>query len=214
MTVFGVQGKCTSYHLAHLKTVSIVPVAYGPRSNCIFWDRQRWLPLVRLLKRTALLHSNPTRLCNGCTSADRNVDRGYAYSPSGPSEELGSGRRSADIYGGGEGYPDNATAASMSRHKPSQDLVSFPGIPVRCSDEHDMLGANIRRRLCENVSTRSKSAAASNAQSATAGMGMIIPNESTIAEEDIEVLYRREVQDSGSPTIDDRIGTRPRRAPP
>lgn len=76
----------------------------------------------------------------------------------------------------------------------------------RRSEEYG--GALVGRRPSESVSTTSESTSASNAQSA--GMGMIIPNKSTIAEEEIEVPYGREVRDSASTAMDDRTRERER----
>ncbi|KAI8974031.1 hypothetical protein BD414DRAFT_468647 [Trametes punicea] len=122
---------------------------------------------------------------NGRASEDRGNDSGYGGSTPGagrrPSED--NGRRSADgAYG--------------SRRKPSQDM--YAGDRRRPSQDTVGLG----RRPSESVSINSESTSASNAQSATAGMGMIIPNKSTIAEEDIEVPYGRDVRDSASTAMD------------
>ena len=59
--------------------------------------------------------------------------------------------------------------AGSDRRRPSQDTT-------------------LGRRPSESASVTS------DAQSATAGMGMIIPNKSTIAEEEIEVPYGRDSQ--------------------
>ncbi|KAI0665719.1 hypothetical protein C8Q78DRAFT_1063711 [Trametes maxima] len=126
---------------------------------------------------------------NGRASEDRGNDSGYGGSTPGggrrPSEE--NGRRSGDgsAYGGGS-----------SRRKPSQDL--YGNERRRPSQDTTGLG----RRPSESVSIHSESTSASNAQSATAGMGMIIPNKSTIAEEEIEVPYGRDPRDSSSTAID------------
>ncbi|KAH9889560.1 hypothetical protein C8Q73DRAFT_766336 [Cubamyces lactineus] len=128
---------------------------------------------------------------NGRASEDRANDSGYGGSISGagrrPSED--NGRRSADAYGGADG-------GYGSRRKPSQDM--YGGDRRRPSQDTTGLG----RRPSESVSINSESTSASNAQSATAGMGMIIPNKSTIAEEDIEVPYGREARDSSSTAMD------------
>ncbi|EMD33042.1 hypothetical protein CERSUDRAFT_126237 [Gelatoporia subvermispora B] len=152
--------------------------------------------------------TQPGSLRNGRGS--ESIDRGYTGSPSGrrPSEDMSTGRRSADAYGGADTYPANAATASMSRRKPSTDLYGGerrrPSQDIGGRRSEDVPGANIGRRPSESVSTTSESTAASAAQSATAGMGMVIPNKSTIAEEDIEVPYGREVRESGSTAIDDR----------
>ncbi|KAF9228291.1 hypothetical protein BS17DRAFT_773424 [Gyrodon lividus] len=99
-----------------------------------------------------------------------------------------SGRRSEDIHGGdANGYGVGA------RRKPSQDII------------HGGAGADFGRRPSGSVSIHSDSTGTTNAQSATATSGMIIPNKSTITEEDIEVPYgREEVRDSSGTTVDDR----------
>ncbi|OSX61913.1 hypothetical protein POSPLADRAFT_1181965 [Postia placenta MAD-698-R-SB12] len=105
--------------------------------------------------------------------------------------------------------PDNAASSAPpsqdlyngeNRRRPSQDMTG------RRSEEYG--GALVGRRPSESVSTTSESTSASNAQSA--GMGMIIPNKSTIAEEEIEVPYGREVRDSASTAMDDRTRERER----
>ncbi|KAF9240371.1 hypothetical protein BU15DRAFT_87619 [Melanogaster broomeanus] len=134
----------------------------------------------------------------GRISDDRGVmDSGYGSSSLGrrPSEE-GFGRqrpsddemppppprRSEDTYGGDpNGYGLGA------RRKPSQDGRALYG-----------------GQAVLPVSTVTRQARRT-AQSATATSGMIIPNKSTIAEEDIEVPYgREEVRDSSGTTVDDR----------
>ncbi|OBZ69633.1 hypothetical protein A0H81_10591 [Grifola frondosa] len=113
-------------------------------------------------------------------------------------------RPSTDAYGGVEGY------ASSPRRKPSQDIYrpedrrrpSQDTTARRSEDREREYGTG--RRPSESVSINSESTSASNAQSATAGMGMIIPNKSTIAEEEIEVPYGREVRDSAGTAIDER----------
>ncbi|KAI9064956.1 hypothetical protein FKP32DRAFT_1591027 [Trametes sanguinea] len=128
---------------------------------------------------------------NGRASEDRGNDSGYGESASGagrrPSED--NGRRSADAYG--------STASYGSRRKPSQDLYGGD----RRRPSQDTTGG-LGRRPSESVSINSESTSASNAQSATAGMGMIIPNKSTIAEEDIEVPYGRDARDSASTAME------------
>ncbi|KAI0629097.1 hypothetical protein C8Q77DRAFT_1145039 [Trametes polyzona] len=132
---------------------------------------------------------------NGRASEDRANDSGYGGSTPGagrrPSED--TGRRSADT-------------TSSYRRKPSQDLY---GGDRRKPSQDTTNGGGLGRRPSESVSIHSESTSASNAQSATAGMGMIIPNKSTIAEEDIEVPYGRDPRDSSSTAIDrDRDRTR------
>lgn len=118
-----------------------------------------------------------------------------------------AGRRSGDGYGGA------AYAAGVGRRRPSQDLYNGENrrrpsqdMTGRRSEEYG--GALVGRRPSESVSTTSESTSASNAQSA--GMGMIIPNKSTIAEEEIEVPHGREVRDSASTAMDDRTRERER----
>ncbi|OCH92044.1 hypothetical protein OBBRIDRAFT_774139 [Obba rivulosa] len=159
--------------------------------------------------------TQPGSLRNGRTS--ESVDRGYTGSPSGrrPSEDMASGRRSAEAYGGSDVYPANAATASMARRRPSADLYGGdrrrPSQDIGGRRSEDLPGATIGRRPSESVSTTSESTAASTAQSATAGMGMIIPNKSTIAEEDIKVPYGREVRDSVGTATDERTRGEPGR---
>ncbi|KAH9914833.1 uncharacterized protein B0H18DRAFT_1125269 [Fomitopsis serialis] len=130
-------------------------------------------------------------------SARASEDRsnGYAASPSRrrPSDNFSAGRQSADAYGGVEAY--GAAAAGGARRKPSQDVRNDRRKPSQDTAGRGapLGGASVNRRPSESESSN-----ASNAQSATAGMGMIIPNKSTIAEEELEVPYGREVRDSGS----------------
>ncbi|KZT04794.1 uncharacterized protein LAESUDRAFT_727653 [Laetiporus sulphureus 93-53] len=111
---------------------------------------------------------------------DRAIDSGYGPSPSSarrPSEDNYNRRRpSQDDY--------------AQRRRPSQDMYR-QGDRRRPSQDTTARRSEDRRRPSESSE--------SNAQSATAGMGMIIPNKSTIAEEDIEVPYGRE-----STAMDDR----------
>ena len=69
-------------------------------------------------------------------------------------------------------------------------------------------GADFGRRPSGSASIRSDSTGTTNAQSATATSGMIIPNKSTIAEEEIEVSYGREMRESSGTVIDPREGVR------
>ena len=68
---------------------------------------------------------------------------------------------------------------SLSRRKPSQDTTA-----TTRSQQQDLA-----RR--PSIASASESTSATNAQSATVTSGIIIPNKSTIAEEDIEVPYGR-----------------------
>ncbi|EGO00874.1 hypothetical protein SERLA73DRAFT_87202 [Serpula lacrymans var. lacrymans S7.3] len=83
---------------------------------------------------------------------------------------------------------------AFSRRKASQDIP-------RKSDERDR---DFGRRPSASASIHSDSTGTTNAQSSTATTGMIIPNKSTIAEEDIEVPYGREIRDSAGTAVDER----------
>ena len=110
-----------------------------------------------------------------------------------PSEDFSVGRRSEiDPYGGVDSYssPPPLPSNGSVRRRPSEDRRKL---------SQDTTG---RRRPSESQSVTSDSTSATNAQSATAGM--IIPNKSTIAEEDIEVPYGREVRDSTGTAVDER----------
>ena len=91
-----------------------------------------------------------------------------------------------------------AESYSSDRRRPSQDTTG------RRSGERERDYGSLGRRQSQAASVHSDSTSATNAQSATAGMGMIIPNKSTIAEEDIEVPYGREMRDSTGTATDDR----------
>ncbi|KAG8221360.1 hypothetical protein J3R82DRAFT_1532 [Butyriboletus roseoflavus] len=96
-------------------------------------------------------------------------------------------RRSDDAYGS-----DTNPYGPGSRKKTSQDITRGP-IP------------DFGRRPSASTSIHSDSTGTTNAQSATATSGMIIPNKSTIAEEDIEVPYgREEMRDSSVMIVGDR----------
>lgn len=69
-------------------------------------------------------------------------------------------------------------------------------------------GADFGRRPSGSASIRSDSTGTTNAQSATATSGMVIPNKSTIAEEEIEVPYGRDMRESSGTAIDAREGVR------
>ena len=104
-------------------------------------------------------------------------------------------RRPSDDSYGREGLPASLGTSITSRRKPSQDTVSnlrneerrraSPEImlPRRSGEEERELA----RKPSGSVSTTSDSTNATNAQ-----REMIIPNKSTIAEEEIEVPYGRE----------------------
>lgn len=121
------------------------------------------------------------------------------------SEDFSIGRRSEiDAYGGIDPFsspapplptslPSGGPAANV-RRRPSQ-------AEDRRRPSQDTTG---RRRPSESQSvvSDSNSASTQNAQSATAGM--VIPNKSTIAEEEIEVPYGREVRESSGTATDER----------
>ncbi|KAL4249268.1 hypothetical protein ABKN59_007261 [Abortiporus biennis] len=124
-----------------------------------------------------------------------------------PSEDLSAGRRSEELYGGVENYPPAPVqvmpappASGMpSRRRPSQDVYQDRRRPSQ-----DYQGGGVGRRPSASASVTSDSTSTTNAQSATAGMGMIIPNKSTIAEEEIQVPYGRDVRDSTGTAVDER----------
>jgi hypothetical protein len=92
------------------------------------------------------------------------------------------GRRGDDPYGEAspnEPLSDRDPYASSSRRKPSQDTTAT----VRSQPQ------DLGRR--PSVASGTDSTGTTNAQSATVTSGIIIPNKSTIAEEDIEVPYGR-----------------------
>lgn len=143
-------------------------------------------------------------------SDDRAQDSGYGGSTSGrqPSEETYKqrpnedeyppGRKSEDAYGGvGRSSEDGYVgSAASSRRKPSQDIPSG-----RRSTDRER---DLPRRPGTTVSTNSDSTGTAG-QSAIATSAMIIPNKSTIAEEEIEVPFGgREGRESSSTAIDDR----------
>ena len=126
-------------------------------------------------------------------SEDRAVDSGYGASSPVPVRKSidDYARRSEDGYGV-EGYPGTG-----SRRRPSRDTSG------RRSVERDL-----GRRPSQSVSVHSDSTSNTNAQSATTGM--VIPNKSTIAEEEIEVPYGREIRDSTGTAVDERDRSRER----
>lgn len=135
-----------------------------------------------------------------------------------PSEDAYANRSEDGGYGGvGVRRPseDNFSRESLpgsSRRKPSQDIVAnlrnddrrrpSPDITLsgRRSGEDDR---DLARRPSGSVSTTSDSTNATNAQ-----REMIIPNKSTIAEEEIEVPYGRERESSST-----AVGGRNSRSP-
>lgn len=132
-------------------------------------------------------------------SDERTLDNGYGSHSLGrrpsedgfgrhrPSDDEVPPRRSEDAYGS-----DTNPYGPGSRKKTSQDIARGP-IP------------DFGRRPSASTSVHSDSTGTTNAQSATATSGMIIPNKSTIAEEDIEVPYgREEMRDSSVMAVGDR----------
>lgn len=126
-----------------------------------------------------------------------------------PSEDE-YGRPRDDLSG-----PDSSYSSS-SRRKPSQDATntferrSRPSQDTtvgRRSEDRVADREFLTRRPSESVSVASDSTT-SNMQSATSGM--VIPNKSTIAEEEIEVPYGRQVRDSSSTAMDERDRSRER----
>ncbi|TFK45585.1 hypothetical protein OE88DRAFT_1729622 [Heliocybe sulcata] len=110
------------------------------------------------------------------TSEDRAMDSGYGGSTSGrrPSEDsYAPTARQSDSY---------SSRRKPSQRRPSQDTTA------------DYESGSYGRRPSGSASTTSDT----NPTSATATSGMIIPNKSTIAEEEIEVPYGRETRDSSS----------------
>ena len=135
----------------------------------------------------------------GRISDERGIDSGYGSHTLGrrpsedgfgkhrPSDDELPPRRSEDAYGS-----DANPFGLGSRKKPSQDIARGP-IP------------DFGRRPSASTSIHSDSTGTTNAQSATATSGMVIPNKSTIAEEDIEVPYgREEARDSSVMAVGDR----------
>src|ERR1700722_2646427 len=128
---------------------------------------------------------------SGRGSEDRPPDSGYGGSISGrrPSgeerrgQEFGNGRRSeeSNAYNSPSGKSSNIgvyVGSPVSRRKPSADVV-------RRSEDRD-------RELPKRPSQSTASDITINAPSSTATSGMIVPNKSTITEEDIEVPYGRD----------------------
>lgn len=126
-------------------------------------------------------------------SEDRAVDSGYGASSPVPV------RKSSDDYGARRSEDGYGMDAYGSRRRPSQDTSG------RRSEDRDR---DLGRRPSQSVSVHSDSTSTTNVQSATAGM--IIPNKSTIAEEEIEVPYGREVRDSTGTAVDERERSRER----
>ncbi|ETW81255.1 hypothetical protein HETIRDRAFT_318900, partial [Heterobasidion irregulare TC 32-1] len=93
-------------------------------------------------------------------------------------DNLGSsGRCSKDPYGG---VGDDAPFSPSSRRWPSKDLCQDP------AGRHP------------SAASTSDSTGTTNAQGTTAKSQIIIPNKSTIAEQDAEVPYGRDARESGS----------------
>ena len=135
-----------------------------------------------------------------------------------PSKDAYANRNDDSIYGGGGGgagrRPSEDNFSISSRRKPSQDIVSnlrngsddrrrpSPDITLtgRRSGEDDR---DLARRPSGSVSTTSDSTNVTNAQ-----REVIIPNNSTIAEEEIVVPYARE-RESSSTAVDERMSRSP-----
>lgn len=156
----------------------------------------------------------PPNLRSGRLSEDRAMDSGYGsgtlgrkssedgFNRSRPSgDEASAGRRSEDLYSR-SAHGDDPINAYAARRKPSQDMRATA--VANAAGARVGAGPDFGRRPSATGSLRSDSSSTTNAQSATATSGMIIPNKSTIAEEDIEVPFGREIRDSSIATIDDR----------
>lgn len=156
----------------------------------------------------------PTSSLSGRVSEDRAMDSGYGsgtpggkssedgFSRSRPSvDEVSAGRRSEDMYSR-SAHGDDPVNTYPARRKPSQDMRATA--VANAAGARAGVGPDFGRRPSATGSLRSDSSGTTNAQSATATSGMIIPNKSTIAEEDIEVPFGREIRDSSIATIDDR----------
>lgn len=142
---------------------------------------------------TAYARGTPSGGATRRISEDRAVDSGYGASSPVPV------RKSIDDYQTRRSDDGFGADPYGSRRRPSQDTSGR-----RSEDRERDLG----RRPSQSVSVHSDSTSTTNAQSATAGM--IIPNKSTIAEEEIEVPYAREVRDSTGTAVDDRDRSRER----
>jgi hypothetical protein len=143
---------------------------------------------------------------SGRISDDRPLDSGYGGSVSGrrPSgeerrgptvAEFANGRRTEDsnnAYSSPIGKPSTIDSfmSPASRRKPSIDVV-------RKSEDRE-------RDVLRRPSQSSTNDSTMNAPSSTATSGMIVPNKSTITEEDIEVPYGRDARESLNTTVDDR----------
>lgn len=108
-------------------------------------------------------------------------------------EEVLPPRRSDDL---------NLANPFSARRKPSQDMRATA--VANAAGVRGGPGGDFGRRPSASASIRSDSSGTTGAQSATATSGMIIPNKSMIAEEDIEVPYGREIRDSLGTAVDDR----------
>ncbi|KAL0956247.1 hypothetical protein HGRIS_002401 [Hohenbuehelia grisea] len=149
---------------------------------------------------------------SGRTSEDRPSDSGYGGSRR-PSEDrrrpsdveysgrrsadnnYGSGRRSADTYGPGRTSED--AYSSSSRRKPSQDTTGAKRYDDRDYPARPSVAASVSYPARPSVAASvSGSDSTANAQSSTATSGMIIPNKSTMAEEEIKVPFGRDPRES------------------
>ncbi|THH15019.1 hypothetical protein EW146_g5389 [Bondarzewia mesenterica] len=93
-------------------------------------------------------------------------------------DDASSARRSEDPYGG-VGVQEPPSDVSAFRRRPSEDVRDLGRRPSTSASATD-------------------STSTTNAQSAMAKSQVIIPNKSTIAEEEIEVPYGRQARESGS----------------
>ncbi|KAL4071264.1 hypothetical protein V8B97DRAFT_1962186 [Scleroderma yunnanense] len=157
----------------------------------------------------------PASLRSGRVSEDRAMDSGYGSGSLGrkPSEDFSrhrpsdddfpTSRRSDDTYSR-SGLSDDTTNMYSARRKPSESQDMRMAAAANAASARVGASADFGRRPSASASIRSDSSGTTNAQSATATSGMVIPNKSTIAEEDIEVPFGREIRDSSIMTIDDR----------
>jgi protein SPA2 len=134
------------------------------------------------------------------------MDSGYGGSSTGrrpsedrnrrpPDDDYGPSRKQDDNPYSGDNYQPGGYNAVSPRRKPPQDPTSI----LRKPDDRDR---DMARR--PSISTSDSVSTTNAQQTATATSGMIVPNKSTIAEEDIEIPYGREARDSSSTAADDR----------
>jgi hypothetical protein len=123
----------------------------------------------------------------GRLSEDRDRPPSGGARPRRSHEDHNPPRRGDDPYGGVADAPSNEPLSdrdpyTLSRRKLSQDTTATTRSQQQ--QQHDLA-----RR--PSVASGTDSTSATNAQSATVTSGIIIPNKSTMAEEDIEVPYGR-----------------------